>query len=76
MRGGTSQLSLSRKLRARHFEVERSAAFGMQPSNTWIVRQGMHWLIHHRERAMRWYNGLIDPLGLLFQKRLRFTRDS
>jgi SAM-dependent methyltransferase len=64
---------LVERLRAHGFEIERSAPFGMQPSNKWLVRQGMHWLIHHRERAMRWYNGLIDPLGLLFQRRLRFS---
>jgi SAM-dependent methyltransferase len=64
---------LVERLASHHFEIEKSAPFGMQPSNPWIVKQGLHWLIHHRERAMRWYNGLIAPLGLLFQKRLRFA---
>jgi SAM-dependent methyltransferase len=64
---------LVERLRLHHFEVERSAPFGMQPSNPWLVGLGMHWLIHRRETAMRWYNGLIAPLGLLFQKRLRFS---
>jgi hypothetical protein len=45
----------------------------MQPSNPRIVKQGMHWLIHHRETAMRWYNGFIAPIGLLFQRRLRLS---
>lgn len=61
------------QLRACGFEVEKSAPFGLQPSNTWLVKLGMHWLIHHREQAMRWYNGFIAPIGLLFQKRLRFS---
>jgi SAM-dependent methyltransferase len=64
---------LVERLGLHHFEIERSAPFGMQPANPWLVRQGMHWLIHHRETAMRWYNGFIAPIGLLFQKRLRFS---
>jgi len=63
---------LAERLGSHQFEIERSAPFGMQVSNRWLVRQGMHWLIHHREKAMRWYNGLIAPMGLLFQRRLRF----
>jgi SAM-dependent methyltransferase len=64
---------LVEKLRSHHLEIERSAPFGMQPSNTWLVKLGMHWLIHHREKAMPWYNRLIAPIGLLMQNRLRFS---
>lgn len=64
---------LVEQLRSHHFEIESSAPFGMQPSNPRIVKQGMHWLIHHRETAMRWYNGFIAPIGLLFQRRLRLS---
>jgi hypothetical protein len=45
----------------------------MKPSNPWLVRQGMHWLIHHREKAMRLHNSFLAPIGLLLQRRLRFS---
>jgi SAM-dependent methyltransferase len=57
---------------ARHgLTVERSAVFGMQPRSSFLVDLGMWWLLHHRERAMWWYNRVIMQLGLLLQKRLR-----
>jgi hypothetical protein len=31
----------------------------------------MWWLLNERERAIWWYNHVIMPLGLLFQKRLK-----
>jgi len=34
-------------------------------------RPGMWWLMHHRERALWWYNRAIMPLGLRFQKALQ-----
>ena len=51
--------------------VERSAVFGMQPRSSRLVNIGMWWLLHHRERALRFYNRLFMPLGLLFQKELQ-----
>ena len=62
---------LPAKLMRHHLVVERSAVFGMQPRSTRLVDIGMWWLLHHRERAMWWYNSVIMRLGLLFQKRLR-----
>ena len=57
---------------ARHdLTVERSAAFGMQPRSSRLVDLGMWWLLNERERAIWWYNHVIMPLGLLFQKRLK-----
>jgi SAM-dependent methyltransferase len=53
-------------------EVEKSADYGMQPKSTWLLRLGMHMLTKHRKRAMRWYNGLLMPLAVRFQKPLRF----
>jgi SAM-dependent methyltransferase len=53
--------------------VEKSAAFGMQPNNPRLLRYGMKWLTHHRAAAMRWYNWVFMPLGMLFQKRLKFV---
>ena len=61
------------KLARHHFAVERSAVYGMQPRSTRLVDLGMWWLVHHRERAMWWYNRFFMRLGLWFQKRLRFT---
>ncbi len=60
------------KLAQHHFLVERSAAFGMQPRSSRLVDFGMWWLLHHRERAMWWYNRAFMPLGLRFQKELQF----
>lgn len=53
--------------------VERSAAFGMRPTNPRLLRHGMRWLSQHRVTAMRWYNWVFMPLGLKLQKRLRFV---
>lgn len=59
------------KLARHRLTVERSAAFGMQPRSSRLVDLGMWWLLHERERAMWWYNRVIMPLGLLFQRKLR-----
>ncbi len=56
---------------ARHgFAVERSAVFGMQPKSSRLVDFGMWLLTHRREHAMWWYNRVIMPLGVRFQKPL------
>jgi SAM-dependent methyltransferase len=58
---------------ARHdLSIERSAAYGMQPKSSRLLDLGMWWLTHQRERAMWWYNRVIMPLGLRFQKGLVF----
>ena len=54
--------------------LEHSAAFGMQPRNRWLLRFSVWALTHRRPQAMRWYNQLILPLGLLLQRRLTLTR--
>lgn len=59
------------KLARHRLTVERSAVFGMQPRSTRLVDFGMWWLLHHRERAMWWYNKVIMQVGLRLQKRLR-----
>jgi SAM-dependent methyltransferase len=61
------------KLAAHGLAVERSAVFGMQPRSTRLVDLGMWWLLHHRERAMWWYNRVFMHVGLWFQKELQFT---
>ncbi len=61
------------KLARHQLVVERSAVYGMQPRSTRLVDFGMWWLAHHRERALWWYNRLIMPLGLRFQKKLNLA---
>ena len=64
---------LMRKLAQNHLLVEHSALYGMQPRSTPLIGFGMWWLTHHREQALWWYNRLLMPLGLRFQKALRFA---
>jgi len=53
--------------------VEQSAVFGMQPNNPRMLKYAVKVLTEHRIAATRWYNWIFLPLGLLFQKRLKFT---
>lgn len=46
------------------FTVERSAASGMLPRSTRLVRVGMWFLQRQRARAMWWYNRVFMPMGL------------
>lgn len=60
-------------LLARHgFSIERSAVYGMQPKSSRLLELGQWYLTHRRERAMWWYNRVLMPLGLRFQKPLRW----
>src|SRR5262245_44114991 len=52
------------------FVIEQSAVFGMQPRNTWALNFAVWALTERREKAMRWYNTVFLPLGLLLQRRL------
>jgi SAM-dependent methyltransferase len=52
--------------------LERSAVYGMQPANPRLLDFSIWWLEHHRREAMWCYNKLLMPLGMLFQKRLKF----
>jgi SAM-dependent methyltransferase len=54
-------------------ELEKSAAYGMQPANPRLVKYGMWWLEHRRTWAMFWYNWVGMPLAMLFQKRLHLV---
>ena len=58
---------------ARHgLTIERSAVYGMQPRSSRLLDLGMWFLTHQRERALWWYNRVLMPLGLKFQKKLDF----
>jgi len=61
------------KLAQHQLAVTGSAVFGMQPRSSHLVNIGMWWLTHHRERAMWWYNRVLMPLGLRFQKELHLV---
>ncbi len=52
------------------FSVESSAVYGMQPNSSRLLDLGMWWLTHRREQAMWWYNRVMMPLGVRFQKKL------
>ncbi len=61
---------LLEKLRVHGFTVESSAVYGMQPKSSRLLDFGLWWLTHRRERAMWWYNRVMMPLGVRFQKKL------
>lgn len=52
------------------FGVERSAAFGMRPRSSRLLRIGMWFLTRHPAHAMKWYNRLLFPLALRRQRPL------
>jgi len=55
------------KLAGHGFSIESSAYYGMQPKSSWLLDFGMMLLDRHRKMAMRWYNNIFMPMGLLFQ---------
>src|SRR5699024_11175900 len=59
---------LAAKLQRHGFGIERSAAYGMQPDSTLLLKFGMWFLTHQRKHAMWWYNRVFMPLGLRRQK--------
>lgn len=60
-------------LREHFFMLERSAVFGMQPRSGWLLDFAVWGMTHRRVQAMRWYNGVFLPLGLLLQRRLAWA---
>jgi SAM-dependent methyltransferase len=62
--------SLFEKLAKHGLEIWKSAVFGMRPRSSWVTGIGMWWLSHQRERAMWWYNRVIMPVALRFNKEL------
>lgn len=61
------------KLSEHGITVERSAVYGMQPRSSRLVDVGMWFLMHHRAKAMWWYNRVFMPLGLRLQTALEFV---
>jgi len=64
---------LLEKLAQHGLVIERSAPFGMQPRSSRLLDFGMWWMTHRREHAMWWYNRVLMPLGLRFQKELQLS---
>ena len=58
------------KLAEHGFSVERSAVYGMQPQSSRLLALGMWFLTHRRDKAMWWYNRVMMPMGVWFQKKL------
>ena len=52
--------------------LERSVAFGMEPRSRRVQEFAAWMLTRQPRRAMRWYNRVFLPLGLLLQKRLEW----
>lgn len=60
-------------LRNHQLTLEKSALFGMQPASLRLLTLGLWFLTHQPSRALFWYNWVLLPLALLFQKRLKFS---
>jgi SAM-dependent methyltransferase len=52
------------------FSVNQSAVYGMQPRSSRLLDLGIWCLTHRREKAIWWYNHILMPLGVRFQKKL------
>src|SRR6266849_7961447 len=57
------------KLAEHGFRVEQSAIYGMRPKSSRLLNVAL-WALTHRPEAMWWYNRVIMPLGVRFQKKL------
>jgi SAM-dependent methyltransferase len=53
--------------------IERSAMFGMEPRSSKLLDLAVWGLTKRPTQAMRWYNAVFLPLGLLLQPRLALT---
>jgi SAM-dependent methyltransferase len=52
--------------------LERTAGFGLEPRSRWLLDFAVWGLTKRRVQALRWYNALLLPLGLLIQRRLEW----
>ena len=53
--------------------VEKSVVYGMQSNSPRLLHHAVQGMIRHPVAALRCYNWLFFPLGMLFQGRLKFT---
>ncbi len=61
------------KLASHGLRVEQSAAYGMQPRSSRLVALGTWWLTHRRAQALWWYNRVIMPLAVRFERPLSLS---
>ena len=61
------------RLEQHGFALEQSAVFGMQPRSSHLLDLGSWFLTHQRARAMWWYNRVMMPLGVRFQRKLELA---
>lgn len=54
-------------------EVGKSCEFGMQSNSPRLLRFTVNGLTEHQSMAIRMYNWLFLPLGIVLQKKLRFS---
>jgi SAM-dependent methyltransferase len=59
-------------LREHDLAVDRTAVFGMEPRSRWLLDFAVWGLTKRRVQALRWYNAVFLPLGLLMQRRLEW----
>jgi SAM-dependent methyltransferase len=59
-------------LREHGLVLERTAVFGMEPRSRWLLDFAVWGLTKRPVQAMRWYNALVLPIGLLTQRRLEW----
>jgi SAM-dependent methyltransferase len=64
--------ALTAILKERNLLLEKSAVFGMQPSNPRLLSLGTWFLTHRSFGALFWYN-LFLPFAIFFQKTLKFS---
>lgn len=64
---------LTELIAAHKWVVEKSVVFGMQSNSPRLLRYAVHGLSQHPVAAVRSYNWFLFPIGMVFQKRLKFT---
>jgi len=60
-------------LAAHGLVVERSVGYGMQSRSPRLLRLAVKGLTEHRSAAVRWYNWLFFPIGMVLQRRLKWV---
>jgi SAM-dependent methyltransferase len=60
-------------LAANGWVVEKSAVFGMQANNPFLLHYTVRALTEYRAAAIRCYNWLFFPLGMLLQQKLKWV---
>lgn len=64
---------LRAKLGGHGLTVEQSAVYGMQPRSSALLNLAVWFMTHRRREAMFWYNRVIMPIGLHFEKKLALS---